>query len=543
MLNAGLDHVLQQSNMLQEHEPSCKGLIDCLADQGINSQTTEALSEKLQQILLQAVPIAQTTCNYTKAGHSNYTKYPKRTASRKNMALAEYRTAINHALQQYNSCKRNDVHDWHQKVRLSTEESRKKLNCEYQQHFPQPPQTTDATIWADWQEKCKKQQQKAKSDAAKLRDQDRQSSLSNARRRLQTQYLTQRKQVHKKIFGKTGTTAGLTALQDKETGIVLNGSEEIREHVFKYFQKQANPVFGPKTGMQALKTPTTYPWQRVGCEGLDSFNMQTSVGDPDSKPVPVLPHIKKYNMFLDAIRRLKNGKQPGPDGIPNELIKHLPDNVHQEIHKLFVVMWATGHTPNLWKESSTILLHKKGSELDLNNYRSIALAKTLYKLWTSIVHECLSIYAENNNILSSQQEGFRQNRNTHRQLQMLQHVFSDAKICEQDLYLLYIDFSSAFNTIDHDKLLCIMNDLGFTRDAIRVVQNLYTDAKTKVRLPYIETDAISIDRGTIQGDTLSPFLFIIFLEPLLRWPQSGGRGYKYGCLQGDMNNKIIQQAH
>ena len=190
-------------------------------------------------------------------------------------------------------------------------------------------------------------------------------------------------------------------------------------------------------------------------------------------------------------------------------------------------MWATGHTPKQWKESSTILLHKKGSELHLNNYRPIALANTLYKLWTSIVHECLSIYAENNNILSSQQEGFRQNRNTHRQLQMLQHIFSDAKICEQDLYLLYIDFSAAFNTIDHDKLLCIMRDLGFTQDAIQVVQNLYTDATTKIRLPYVETDAIRIDRGTIQGDTLSPFLFIIFLEPLLRWLQSGGRGYKY----------------
>ena len=87
---------------------------------------------------------------------------------------------------------------------------------------------------------------------------------------------------------------------------------------------------------------------------------------------------------------------------------------------------------------------------------------------------------------------------------------------------MYIDFTSAFNTIDHDKLLCIMRDLGFTRDAIQVVQNLYTDAKTKVRLPYVETDAISIERGTIQGDTLSPFLFIIFLEPLLRWLQSGG---------------------
>ena len=75
------------------YKPSCQGLIDGLADQGIKSQTTEALSENLQQILLHAVPIAQSTCDYTKAGQSDYMKYPKRIASRKNKALTEYRTA------------------------------------------------------------------------------------------------------------------------------------------------------------------------------------------------------------------------------------------------------------------------------------------------------------------------------------------------------------------------------------------------------------------------------------------------------------------
>ena len=108
----------------------------------------------------------------------------------------------------------------------------------------------------------------------------------------------------------------------------------------------------------------------------------------------------------------------------------------------------------------------------------------------------------------------------------------DATISKQDIYVIYIDFSSAFNTIDHDKLLCIMHDLGFTRDAIEVIADLYTDATTKVQLPYAETKPININRGSIQGDTLSPFLFLVFIEPLLRWMQSGSRGYKYSCLKG-----------
>ena len=76
-----------------------------------------------------------------------------------------------------------------------------------------------------------------------------------------------------------------------------------------------------------------------------------------------------------------------------------------------------------------------------------------------------------------------------------------------------MDFSAALNTIDHDKLLWIMQDLGFPNDAIHVIADLYTDAITKIRLYFAETDSIAIERETIQGDTLSPLLVLIFIEP------------------------------
>ncbi len=89
------------------------------------------------------------------------------------------------------------------------------------------------------------------------------------------------------------------------------------------------------------------------------------------------------------MRHLNDGKAPGPEGIPNEMGKHLPEKVHQAIHKLFILTWMTGTTPKAWKESQTVLLHKTGSERDLGNWRPIALANTLYKLWTGVIAECL----------------------------------------------------------------------------------------------------------------------------------------------------------
>ena len=63
----------------------------------------------------------------------------------------------------------------------------------------------------------------------------------------------------------------------------------------------------------------------------------------------------------------------------------------------------------------------------------------------------------------------------------LVNVLSDAKLSEQNPYMLYIDFNSAFNTIDHDELLQIMYDLGFPTDAINVIGDLYTNATMKVK--------------------------------------------------------------
>ena len=140
--------------------------------------------------------------------------------------------------------------------------------------------------------------------------------------------------------------------------------------------------------------------------------------------------------------------------------------------------------------------------------------------------------AECHGLLSSSQEGFRPYKNTIRQLQMALNAIEDAKSHDQNIYALWVDFSSAFNTIDHDKLLQIMYDLGFPDGAINAVKGIYSHSQMRVITPHGRTAPIPIERGTIQGDTLSPFLFLVFLEPLLRWLQSGGRGYEFGCLDG-----------
>jgi hypothetical protein len=82
-------------------------------------------------------------------------------------------------------------------------------------------------------------------------------------------------------------------------------------------------------------------------------------------------------------------------------------------------------------------------------------------------------------------------------------------LTKQDIYLLFTDMTEAFDTISHRKLLMILYDLGFPPDAIETVKDLHTNARTVIQTPHGPLDPFDFGRGTIQGDSLSPFLFIL----------------------------------
>ncbi|KAJ9516866.1 hypothetical protein QJQ45_027280, partial [Haematococcus lacustris] len=365
----------------------------------------------------------------------------------------------------------------------------------------------------------------------KLDDDDSALAIAQARVRMQQLISTQPKKANKYILRPSRTDhKGLQALADPITNKICTAPADLNRIITEaYGTKLAPPT--PKTGNYTNTQTRNYPWARAKAD--DPFTMHTC------QNVHWLhTAIMDKASFQECLSRLSGGKAPGPDGIENEIIKMLPWEMRDTIHQLFIIMWATGCTPTTWKTSDTCLLYKdKGQETDLNSYRPVGLANTVYKLWTSLITKTLSEYAEANGMLSKNQAGFRSHRDTTQQLQMLVMALEDAKLAKADIYALLVDFTSAFNTTCQDKLLWIMHDLGFPTDATDAVKDLYTGATTRFKTPYGHTDPVPVNRGTIQGDSLSPFLFLIYIEPLLRWLQVGARGYKFKSATADSGER------
>jgi hypothetical protein len=81
---------------------------------------------------------------------------------------------------------------------------------------------------------------------------------------------------------------------------------------------------------------------------------------------------------------------------------------------------------------------------------------------------------------------------------------------------MYADFKGAFNGVDHRIMFKHMRQLGMPSTFVETCEHLYGVSSTNCITPYVPTPSIDIKRGTLQRDTLSPFLFTLFLEPFLR---------------------------
>jgi hypothetical protein len=149
----------------------------------------------------------------------------------------------------------------------------------------------------------------------------------------------------------------------------------------------------------------------------------------------------------------------------------------------------------------------------------------LLKLWTALIKDAGSKYAETHGILSDQHDGFRKHHSIHDALSSI----IDAKFYHKDFYVMYADFKGAFNAADHRIMFKHMRQHGVPPSFVDTdCEHLYGVSSTDYITPYGSTPSININRGTLQGDTLSPFLFTLFLEPFLHWLTVGSRGYRPG---------------
>jgi len=239
-----------------------------------------------------------------------------------------------------------------------------------------------------------------------------------------------------------------------------------------------------------------------------------------------LDHDFIFSELKTAVSNLKNNKAPGCDAIPSEFFKNLNDPILQILLEVLNRVFNGEGFPNNFTESIVYPLFKKGDLAIVSNFRGICFLSTFYKLYTQLLFNRIKIYVFNNNILHESQAGFRKGYSTSDQIFTLSSIIEDnLSIPKGKVFAFFIDFSSAFDTINRNSLFYKLNALGISTKFIAAIKAIYALTKAKVWTKAGYTDTFTTNSGVRQGCLLSPLLFTLFINDLNDFINFGG--FKY----------------
>ena len=146
-----------------------------------------------------------------------------------------------------------------------------------------------------------------------------------------------------------------------------------------------------------------------------------------------------------AIDQLKLNKAAGLDLILNEFIIYGKNQLLPLLLRLLNVMFLKGYFPESWSEGLILPLHKKGSVDSVENYRGITLLSVISKLFTRILNNRLSHWAEDNSVYIKAQGGFRSKMGTIDSMFFLDNVINWFISNKKKLYCAFLAYSKAFD--------------------------------------------------------------------------------------------------
>ena len=263
-----------------------------------------------------------------------------------------------------------------------------------------------------------------------------------------------------------------------ENGIVINKEEDILKRWKEYFEKLLNEEN-----------------ERLIRED-GQVNMGMVIGFSRAE-------------VIHALRKMKNGKATGPDLIPVEVWKALGEEGIDILYDLMIKIFEQEKIPEEWRESILVPIFKgKGDVQDCSNYRGIKLMSHTLKILERMIDGRLREEVG----IGKEQLGFMRGSGTSDGIFCLRQVMEKFKEKQRDLHMVFIDLEKAYDRVPRQEIWRSLRVKMVPEKYVRMIQEMYKNAITRVRSSVGETDGFEVKVGLHQGSALSPFIFNIVMD-------------------------------
>jgi hypothetical protein len=263
-----------------------------------------------------------------------------------------------------------------------------------------------------------------------------------------------------------------------DNGVILTDPSKIRDRWKTYFEKLSNEEF-PREEIPSIP-PVEGPVQEF-CEGE----------------------------VRCALRRMKNGKALGPDGIPAEAWKATGQRGLQWLTSLLNAIATNSGIPNAWRRSVLVPLYKnKGDVQACTNYRGIKLLAHTFKIWERVINDRIRNIVP----IHPAQFGFREGNGTTDAIHAIRQLSTKYLEKKKKLHMVFIDLEKAFDRVPRPLLWWSLRMRMVPEQYVALVQDTYQHHETTVRTPFGETLPFEVNVGVHQGSALSPLLFVTTVD-------------------------------
>ena len=215
--------------------------------------------------------------------------------------------------------------------------------------------------------------------------------------------------------------------------------------------------------------------------------------------------------IVAAIKTLRSGKSPGQDDLTAELFKTDPSVSANILQPLFTAIWKGEKVPADWTKGTIVKIPKKGALNDCNNWRGITLLSVPSKIMARVIVNRISNAVDLS--LRKEQAGFRKGRGCRDQIFALRNIIEQCTEWQRTLYVNFVDFEKAFDSVHRESLWCILRHYGIPMKIVELIKSFYNNFQCTVGR---SNSSFEVKTGVRQGCVMSALLFNLVIDWVMR---------------------------